>query len=52
MFNPTKSKAMKIGERSFVWGERTYIMGILNITTDSFSGDGLLASGDPLEAAL
>jgi len=25
------------------WGERTYIMGILNITPDSFSGDGLLA---------
>jgi dihydropteroate synthase len=27
--------------RSFVWGQRTYIMGILNITFDSFSGDGL-----------
>ena len=24
------------------WGERTSIMGILNITPDSFSGDGLL----------
>ena len=24
------------------WGKRTYIMGILNITPDSFSGDGLL----------
>jgi dihydropteroate synthase len=23
------------------WGERTYVMGILNITPDSFSGDGL-----------
>ena len=23
------------------WGERTYIMGILNVTPDSFSGDGL-----------
>lgn len=34
-----------------VWGERTYIMGILNITPDSFSGDGLLAKGG-LEAAL
>ncbi len=26
----------------FEWGKRTYIMGILNITPDSFSGDGLL----------
>ncbi len=23
------------------WGSRTYVMGILNLTTDSFSGDGL-----------
>jgi len=52
MHNLTKSKALKIGERSFVWGQRTYVIGILNITIDSFSGDGLLASGDPLEAAL
>ncbi len=27
---------------SFSWGSRTYIMGILNLTPDSFSGDGLL----------
>lgn len=26
---------------SLNWGERTYVMGILNITPDSFSGDGL-----------
>ncbi|HXZ72386.1 MAG TPA: dihydropteroate synthase, partial [Streptosporangiaceae bacterium] len=26
------------------WGTRTYVMGILNVTPDSFSGDGLLAS--------
>lgn len=25
-----------------VWGSRTYMMGILNVTPDSFSGDGLL----------
>ncbi len=24
------------------WGSRTYVMGILNVTPDSFSGDGLL----------
>lgn len=31
------------------WGERTYVMGILNLTPDSFSGDGL---GDDIEAAI
>ena len=33
-------------------GSRFYVMGILNLTTDSFSGDGLLQQTDPLEAAL
>ncbi|HZM24305.1 MAG TPA: dihydropteroate synthase [Anaerolineales bacterium] len=27
----------------FEWGSRTYVMGILNVTPDSFSGDGILA---------
>jgi dihydropteroate synthase len=26
----------------FDWGARTYVMGILNVTPDSFSGDGLI----------
>ena len=33
---------MKIGNSVFKWGSRTYIMGILNMTQDSFSGDGFL----------
>ena len=36
---------MRIGLREFVWGERTYVMGVINVTPDSFSGDGLLAAG-------
>jgi dihydropteroate synthase len=32
----------RIGRRTFAWGERTFVVGILNITPDSFSGDGLL----------
>ena len=35
----------RIGPRLFSWGERTYIVGILNITPDSFSGDGLVKAG-------
>ena len=34
----------RIGPATFEWGTRTYVMGILNATPDSFSGDGLLAS--------
>ncbi len=36
----------------FAWGNRTYIMGILNVTPDSFSGDGLLTQDDAVQAAL
>jgi dihydropteroate synthase len=42
----------RIGARTFVWGERTYVMGILNVTPDSFSGDGLLQVPDPVAAAV
>ena len=28
------------GDRRFVWGQRTYVMGILNVTPDSFSDGG------------
>ena len=46
----------RIGPRTFRWGERTFVMGILNATPDSFSGDGLLEVGDapadPVERAM
>jgi dihydropteroate synthase len=50
----TKPGVSRIGPATFRWGERTYVMGILNVTPDSFSGDGLLASptADPVEAAV
>ena len=38
-----------VGETVFVWGERTYVMGVVNVTSDSFSGDGL---GTDLDAAV
>ena len=43
---------MEVGPRTFDWGRRTWIMGILNVTPDSFAGDGLLATPDPVAAAL
>jgi dihydropteroate synthase len=36
---------LAVGKFTFHWGRRTYLMGILNLTPDSFSGDGLLAAG-------
>jgi len=30
------------GDRLLHWGRQTYVMGIVNVTPDSFSGDGLL----------
>ena len=31
----------KCGNTEFHWGERTYVMGIINTSPESFSGDGL-----------
>ena len=36
----------------FEWGKKTYVMGIVNITPDSFSGDGVLARGDAVQTAV
>ena len=33
--------ATRCGNTVFNWGERTYVMGIVNVSPDSFSGDGL-----------
>ncbi len=41
--------AIRIGNNEFRWGERTYVMGIINLNPDSFSGDGL---GGDVKAAL
>ena len=52
-----------VRRRTFAWGTRTFVMGIINITPDSFSGDGVLAeavsaggpstgAGSPIEGAV
>jgi dihydropteroate synthase len=40
---------MVIGGRDFRWGVRTYVMGVVNVTPDSFSGDGI---GHDFDAAV
>jgi len=42
-------KTITIRGREFRWGSRTYVMGVVNVTPDSFSGDGL---GLDVEAAV
>jgi dihydropteroate synthase len=39
--NELERPGLTVRGRRFAWGERTYIMGIVNATPDSFSGDGL-----------
>ncbi len=48
---PAVRGSMPVGPATFVWGSRTYLMGIVNVTPDSFSGDGLAVSGGDWVAA-
>ncbi len=39
-------RPLHVGTKWWHWGRQTYVMGILNVTPDSFSGDGLLKRED------
>jgi len=39
-------------DQGFAWGTRSYVMGVLNLTPDSFSGDGLFAADDVVQASV
>ena len=41
----------RCGNKEFRWGERTYVMGIVNLSPDSFSGDGLTSSAAAIDQA-
>jgi dihydropteroate synthase len=49
---PDAPAPIDIGPLHLEWGSRTWIMGVVNVTPDSFSGDGLIGEGDPVTAAL
>jgi len=40
-YNPSKLGSTRCGRSIFYWGQRTYVMGVINVSPDSFSGDGL-----------
>jgi dihydropteroate synthase len=46
------SGVMRCGDSIFTWGKRTYIMGIVNLSPDSFSGDGCSTVDQALRQAL
>ncbi len=46
---PKTLPATRCGNTTFRWGEKTYVMGVCNLSPDSFSGDGL---GGDVEATL
>lgn len=39
-FSAPASPTLRLRDRAFVWGQRTYLMAILNVTPDSFSDGG------------
>jgi len=49
---PGAPEPLTIGPATLDWGSRTFVMGVLNVTPDSFSGDGLLGAADPVAAAV
>ncbi len=49
MSEATTRGALRVRGRVLPWGERTYLMGIVNVSPDSFSGDGALELPTVLE---
>jgi dihydropteroate synthase len=43
--------ALRVRGTQLSWGERTYVMGIVNVTPDSFSGDGVIDLPDAIARA-
>ncbi len=44
--------ALRVRGRRLEWGRRTYVMGIVNVSPDSFSGDGVPDTASALARAL
>ena len=44
-------EGLTLRSRRFDWGTRTYVMGIINLSPDSFSGDGLATVEDAVAQA-
>jgi dihydropteroate synthase len=40
-YKTSERGSTRCGSSVFYWGKRTYVMGVINVSPDSFSGDGL-----------
>lgn len=47
----TRCPSLELNSTAFTWGQQTYLMGIVNVTPDSFSGDGLVREEQDFVAA-
>lgn len=54
MTDPTilDPQVLRLGAKTFQWGTRTFVMAVLNVTPDSFSGDGVAHDPRGLEARI
>jgi dihydropteroate synthase len=48
----TQRGALRVRDRVWPWGARTYVMGIVNVSPDSFSGDGDVSPDAAAERAV
>jgi dihydropteroate synthase/2-amino-4-hydroxy-6-hydroxymethyldihydropteridine diphosphokinase len=48
----SSSGVKRVMEKIPAFGTRTFLMGVINVTPDSFSGDGILQSGNPIDQAV
>ena len=49
---PTQYAPTIWSHHKLTWGQQTYVMGIVNVTPDSFAGDGLAREGLSVEALI
>ena len=50
-YKPSNLGSTRCGSSVFRWGQRTYIMGVVNVSPDSFSGDGVADAEEAIARA-
>jgi dihydropteroate synthase len=50
-YKPSQLGSTRCGRSVFYWGKRTYVMGVINVSPDSFSGDGLADAEEAIARA-
>jgi dihydropteroate synthase len=50
-YKPSNLGSTQCGSSIFHWGQRTYVMGVINVSPDSFSGDGLADAEEAIARA-